>query len=100
LVLTVIGGVAEVASASDADTIVLSATGSQGARVLGRCVLRRVGGNQVLEADEAVPFEWRWAGVGLRCELEAQGRVVVEAVGDGGRSRASVSGGRMTVEVH
>ena len=67
--------------------------------MLGRCMLRRVGGNQVLEIDEAVPFERRWEGMGLRCELEAQGRVSVEAVRDGGRSRASVSGGRMTVEV-
>jgi hypothetical protein len=77
------------ASAADAGTVRLSATGDQGARVLGRCVLRRVGGNQVLEIDEAVPFERRWEGVGLRCELETQRRVVVEAVRAGGRSRAS-----------
>jgi hypothetical protein len=87
------------ASAADAGTVGLSATGSQGARVRGRCVLRRVGSNQVLEIDEAVPFERRWAGERLRCELEAQGRVSVEAVRDGGRSRASGGGGRMMVEV-
>jgi hypothetical protein len=62
-------------------------------------VLRKGDGNQALEIDEAVPFERRWEGVGLRCELEAQGRVTVEVVRDGSRSRSSVSGGRMTIEV-
>jgi hypothetical protein len=94
LVLTVVGGAAE---AADVDTIVLSASGSEGARVRGRCVLRQVGGNETIEINEAVPFERRWEGVGLRCELEAQGRVTVEAVRGG--SRSSVSGGRMTIEV-
>src|SRR3712207_35871 len=95
LAVTVMGGAAE---AADADTIVLSATGSEGARVRGQCVLRRVGGSQVVEISEAVPFERRWEGVGLRGELEAQGQVTVGAVRDGSRSRASVSRGWMTME--
>ena len=96
LVLTVAGGAAE---AADANTIVLAASGSQGARVRGQCVLRQGDGNQALEIDEAVPFERHCEGVGLGCELEAQGRVTVEVVRDGGRSRSSVSGGRMIIEV-
>ena len=59
----------------NADTIVLSAIDSEGAKVRGRCVLKRVGDNRVLEIDEVVPFERRWEEVGLRCELEAQGRI-------------------------
>jgi hypothetical protein len=101
LVLTVIGGVVEVdqARAADTDVVVLLATGSQEARVRGRCVLRRAGGDQVFEIDEAVPFERRWKGAGLHCELEAQGRVTVKAIRDGSRSRSSVSGGRMVIEI-
>jgi hypothetical protein len=79
--------------------ILLSAVGEAGARLRGRCVLRRADGTTTLELDEAVPFERRLEGVGLACALEAEGQVTVEIVRGGSRTRSTTRNGRMHLHV-
>ena len=80
-------------------SILLSATGEAGARLHGRCVLRTATGETPLELDAAVPLERRLEGTGLACELEARGRVTVEIVKGGSRSRSTTRDGRMSLRV-
>jgi hypothetical protein len=87
------------AAAEDDDTVVLSITGQEGTRVRGRCLAETSEGERTFELDGAVPIERRWRADWLRCELEAQGPVTVEAAGRGSRSRTSSSGGRMTIVI-
>ncbi len=86
------------AAAGDS-AVTLSATGAEGVRVRGRCVLDAPEGRREVRLDEAVPFERRWDAAELRCELEAGGPATVEAASGGGRSRAATSGGRLVVNV-
>lgn len=79
--------------------LVLVVSGGAGVRVEGACTLRTATGETVEPIAEAVPFERRWHGTGLRCELAADGPVTVEVSRAGNRSRTSTSGGRLVVEV-
>jgi hypothetical protein len=83
---------------ADDGAVTLSATGAEGVRVRGRCVLEAPDGEREVRLDEAVPFERRWEeAAGLRCELEASGPATLEAASGGSRSRAATSGGRLVV---
>ena len=79
--------------------VTLEATGDPGARLRGRCALATDAGERTLEIDEAVPFSRRLDGAGLRCDLEASGRVRVEVTTGGGRGVTSTSGGRVAIAV-
>ena len=85
------------AAAADDGVVTLSITGREGARVRGWCRVGTPGGGPRLDLDEAVPLERRWRAGGLRCELDALDPVTVEAVRGGARSRASTTGGRVTI---
>jgi hypothetical protein len=79
--------------------VTLAASGDAGARLRGRCTLTTDAGERTLEIDEAVPFSRRLDGTGLRCDLDASGRVKVEVTAGGSRSVTSTSGGRLTIAV-
>ena len=85
------------AVAANDGVVTLSITGREGVRVRGWCRVGASGGGPRLDLDEAVPVERRWRAGGLRCELDARGPVTVEAVRGGARSRASTTGGRVTI---
>ena len=93
------GAAATDRAAAEDDTVVLSITGQEGTRVRGRCLAETPEGERTFELDGVVPIERRWRADWLRCELEAQGPVTVEAAGRGSRSRTSSSGGRMTIVI-
>lgn len=87
-------------TAMPAKTLVLTITGAAEARVRGRCVVARAGGGEeVIELDQAVPFERRFEGLGLSCSLDADGRVDVAVEKDGSRTLSRTSGGRVNVHV-
>ena len=97
--VTCAGAATGARAAADDGTVTLSITGGEGVRVRGRCLVEASGGDQSLELDETVPVERHWPASGLRCVLEAQGPVTVEAVRGGSRSRSSTSGGRIVLDL-
>ena len=78
----------------------LVVSGQAGVRVEGECSLR-TDKDEIRETiSAAVPFERRWQGIGLRCELRSDGPATIKVTrGDGTRSRTSTSGGRAVIEV-
>lgn len=98
LVLTAL--IAAEGTAMPAKTLVLTITGAPEARVRGRCVLERAGGEEeVIELDQVVPFERRFEALGLRCALDADGRVDVAVDKDGSRTLSRTNGGRVNINV-
>lgn len=85
------------ATSADDGMVVLSITGHERARVRGWCHVETPEGELRLNLDEEVPVERRWRASGLRCELNARGSVMVEAVRGGARSHTSTTGGRITI---
>ena len=88
-------------AAAQEDAIVLVVRGQAGVRVEGECSLRIDKGEIRETIAAAVPFERRWQGTGLRCELRSDGPATIEvARGGSTRSRTSTSsGGRAVIEV-
>ncbi len=84
-------------AAGAAGGVTLAATGDPGVRLRGRCTLAAGAGERTVEIDETVPFTRRFEGTGLRCDLEASGRVRVEVTAGGARSVTSTSGGRLSI---
>jgi hypothetical protein len=84
-------------AAAEDGAVTLSATGAEGVRLRGRCILDAPAGRREVRLDEAVPFARRWAATGLGCELEADGPATVEAAAGGSRTRTTTSGGWLMV---
>lgn len=83
-----------------AKTLVLTITGAVDARVRGRCVVERAGGEEeVIELDQVVPFERRFEALGLRCALDADGRVDVAVDKDGSHTLSRTNCGRVNINV-
>src|SRR5688500_18892002 len=78
---TLTGGVLAMAgwgAATEDGPVVMIVDGDPGVRVEGRCVVRTAAG-EISEAIAAVvPFERRWSGTGVRCELASDGFATVE----------------------
>lgn len=74
-------------------------SGDTDLRFRGRCILERADGKQALELDEAVPFERRFQGLGLRCQLDTVGRVQVTLQTNRTISQSASNGGRVSVAV-
>jgi hypothetical protein len=82
-------------------TILLTVTGEPGTSVRGTCELTTSRGGEAVEVAGELPLERMFAGVALRCRLEAVGgRVEVELVKGGSASRSSTGlGGTASVGV-
>jgi hypothetical protein len=92
-------GLAVTAYAGDsmAKTFRLSISGDDGARYSGACTLTAASGDERFDLDGSVPLARTFEGDGLTCRFSAQGRVVIEIVHDGSRSRAASVGGTIQV---
>jgi hypothetical protein len=81
------------------DAILMVVSGDIGSRFRGRCILEQADGKQALELDEEVPFERRFQGLGLRCQLDTMGRVQVTLQMRRTISQSASNGGRVSVSV-
>jgi hypothetical protein len=92
------GGTAAMAQPA-VKAMALAVTGEPGARVSGHCTLATPGGEETLPIDGPLPIERRLEGWSLRCDLTAEGQVVVEITRDGSRARSATRDGRVTLHV-
>jgi hypothetical protein len=82
-----------------AKTFDLTISGDAGARYSGTCTVTTGAGDQTVTLDGKVPGERTFEADGLSCELQADGRIVVEVVYDGSRARSATSGGEIRISV-
>lgn len=79
--------------------ITLTIRGEPGSRVSGSCTLETTGGEEAVPVEGPVPVERQLSGLALRCDLTAQGQVVVEIARDGSRTRSATRNGRIRLRV-
>lgn len=79
--------------------ILLQATGPEGGRLEGECVVKTAAGERRLAISRTLPFEERFTGVGLRCRLTATGAAVIEVRAAGNVSRTRTSGGTVSLSI-
>jgi hypothetical protein len=82
-----------------AKTFDLTISGDAGARYSGTCTLATAEGDHAVTLAGGVPEERTFVADGLTCELQAEGRVVVEIAYDGSRARSATSGGVIRISV-
>jgi len=84
--------------AQDGD-ILLRVGGAEGTSFTAECRLKQAGGTESFTVEQTVPFEAHYSGSGLSCSISSQSAIEVEVVKGGSRSRSSISGGRVNVNV-
>jgi hypothetical protein len=72
-------------------------SGDAGARFSGRCTIETSGGETRLDLEGQVPHEQDVVGHGLSCQLQAEGRVVIDIEHGGSRTRSATNGGTITI---
>ncbi len=87
------------AAAAAEETIVLRIDGRAGTPFAATCELRTASGKQTIMIDRKVPFEGKFEGSGLRCEVTAPAPIEVEAAKGGSRSFGSTSRGSVNINV-
>jgi hypothetical protein len=90
-------GLVVLAGQAMAKTYALSITGDAGTRYRGSCTVDLSVGTATIDLDGTVPFEQRFDGEGLSCEVQADGRIAAQIDHEGGRSRSETSGGTARV---
>lgn len=81
-----------------AETFKLSITGDEGTRYAGQCRVIRDKQEDIVDLEDELPLERSFVADGMDCRIEAKGRLTVEIVHDGSRSRSTTSGG--VVNIH
>lgn len=81
------------------EEILLRVGGAEGTSFTADCSLSRAGGSESFTVEQSVPFEARYSGRGLSCRISSQSAIEIEVVKGGSRSRSSISGGVVHVNV-
>lgn len=97
-VLALLTGTPMAAAAADG-SIELRVSGDPGGSFTAECSLTTEGKRSSFSLVEAVPYDGRFVGSGLRCRIEAAGAIEVEVTQGGNRTRSRTSGGVVTVSV-
>ncbi|MGI9489258.1 MAG: hypothetical protein ACR2RF_25895 [Geminicoccaceae bacterium] len=87
------------AEATMAKTYHMIVSGDAGARFSGQCNVKTSGGETVLTLNGQVPHEQEVVGHGLSCQLQADGRIVIDIEHDGSRTRSATNGGRINISL-
>jgi len=74
-------------------------SGDVGASFDGRCTVETSGGETILSLQGQVPHEQEVVGHGLSCQLQADGRVVVDIEHNGSRTRSTTNGGSINIHL-
>ena len=74
-------------------------SGDAGASFDGRCAVETSGGETILSLQGQVPHEQDVVGRGLSCQLQAEGRVVVDIEHNGSRTRSATNGGSINIHL-
>ena len=72
-------------------------SGDAGARFSGTCAIETSGGETLLVLKGNVPHEQKAVGHGMKCELQAEGRVVIDIKYNGSRTRSATNGGKINI---
>lgn len=73
--------------------------GDRGTEYTGSCLVLTNDSETEVTLQGTVPHEQDIVGDGLACRLEATGRLVVDIVHDGSRSRSTTSGGTVNIKL-
>ena len=71
----------------------LAITGAAGVRYSGQCTLTTAAGEKTVELSGVVPRHEELNADAVACRIESAGRITVEVVYDGNRSRSTINGG-------
>ena len=85
--------------AAMAKTYHMIVSGDAGAQFSGQCAVKPSGGETVLTLNGEVPHEQEVVGHGLSCQLQADGRIVIDIEHDGSRTRSATNGGRINISL-
>ncbi len=72
-------------------------SGDAGASFSGACTIATSGGETVLTLQGQIPHEQEVVGHGLTCQLQAEGRVVIDIEHGGSRTRSATNGGQINI---
>lgn len=93
------GKIVDVAAQNVTQEIVIRATGAEGARLDGECLVKTTTGERSLTVASPLPFEQRVDGAGLSCRLAATGSADIEVRAGGNVSRTRTSGGTVRLSI-
>ena len=74
-------------------------SGDAGASFNGMCTIQTSGGETALTLSGQVPYKQEIVGHSIRCQLKADGHVVIDIEHDGSRTRSATSGGRINISL-
>jgi hypothetical protein len=97
--LAIAAGLAMPGATAMAKTFHLTISGDAGARYSGTCTLSTGAGEETVTLEGEAPAERTFTADGLACELQADGRIVVEVAYDGSRARSATNGGVIRISV-
>jgi hypothetical protein len=72
-------------------------SGDAGAKFSGTCAIETSGGETVLTLEGNVPHEQDVVGHGMKCQLQTEGRVVIDIEHNGSRTRSATNGGKINI---